>query len=794
MMTSRNPGCPRRQVSRWTIRLTVLLFVALLLTVGLCAGPGFVLAQSAGVVTSGSPSAPVRIVVKLAPDTSLIANGHAVPNDQRTPKAEGQTAGLSADRVTALVSDGVFRDDLSGLGLRQSAAVSALGIHVLELPAGTSSRDAIAHLQLQRGVLWAEEVQPVYASLVPNDPYYHDEWSPARIGLPSAWNVTTGSPSITIAVIDTGLAGTITDFAGRVVDPYSVVDGSPSWPYWNDTYGHGTAVAGVAASQGNNGVGMAGTAWGVSIMPVKISSQGSSDDVTLAQGVLYAVDHGADVINISFGGPGGSSTMQSAINTALSRGVVVVASAGNSGYSASGNISYPAAYPGVISVGATDSADAIASFSSTGSALALSAPGAGILSWNPAAGTNALSYWDGTSFSSPLVAGVAALMLSANPSLTPTQVKDLLEQTALDLGSPGPDQYFGHGRVRADAAVAAAVALATTTTTSGSTTTTLAGGTARYEQTAPAVKYAGTWSTSSATSYSGGSMKYTSTSGASATVSFTGTGLTWIARTGSQYGKAQVTLDGNAPIIVDLYGASAGYQTAVWNTGVLFYGTHTVKIAYTGRKNPASTYTYIDVDAFDVYTDGSGSPVTTTTTTTATTEPVTTTTTSDAPTTTTQSSTTTTSGSTTTTLPGGTARYEQTDPSLKCLGTWTTSSASLYSGGSMKYTSSAGASVTVAFTGTGLTWIARTGSQYGKAQVTLDANTPVIVDLYSSSAGYRTPVWNSGVLSSGTHTVKIAYTGQKNPASTYTYVDVDAFDVRGTLASAVTMGIGGVTP
>ena len=302
--------------------------------------------------------------------------------------------------------------------------------------------------------------------------------------------------------------------------------------------------------------------------------------------------------------------MQSAVNYALAHNVVVVASAGNSGPGA--GVAYPAAYPGVISVGATDSSDKIASFSSTGPGIVVSAPGVNILTWNVTSSETTPAYWDGTSFSSPMVAGVVALMRSVNSSLTPSQVMTILEQTALDLGTPGYDQSYGYGRVRADLAVAAAGGTPTTTsssttsttsatTTSSTTSTTLpSGGTTRYEETNVNLLYAGTWTTLSGSTYSGGSFAYTSTAGASVTATFTGTHLTWIAKTGPSYGRARVTLDGGTPVMVDLYNPNMLAQQQVWNTGTLVSGNHTVKIEWTGQKNALSSYAYVDLDALDV--------------------------------------------------------------------------------------------------------------------------------------------------------------------------------------------------
>src|SRR3990170_879710 len=176
-----------------------------------------------------------------------------------------------------------------------------------------------------------------------------------------------------------------------------------------DTYGHGTHVAGIAAATAGNGVGVAGVCPRCTILAVKVfaDGSGSTSDFTVAQGIVWAVDHGANVVNLSLGGPGSSAVAQAAVDYAWSRGVVVVAAAGNSG---SSTLSYPAAYPNAIAVSATNSSDGLAGFSSYGSWVDLSAPDQGILSTVPGGD---YASWSGTSMATPVVAGAAGLAFSA---------------------------------------------------------------------------------------------------------------------------------------------------------------------------------------------------------------------------------------------------------------------------------------------------------------------------------------------------------------------------------------------
>ena len=369
--------------------------------------------------------------------------------------------------------------DLRLFGLEAARPLGHDGTYVLEVAADTDSdvEETLDTVRRLPGVVWARETAPRRACLIPDDPFYPPnsgvgQWSLPRIGIPEAWDLETGSAEVIVAILDTGIDQYRSDFAGRIVSPYNAIERGTAWPSWRDNMGHGTAVAGVAVAQGNDEQGMAGVAWNVKIMPVKIADdQGRSDDSILAEGLYWAVDHGADVINISFAGDQVTATEADAIRYAVQRGVTVVAAAGNN-YSSF--VYYPAALPGVIAVGATARIppDSRASFSAIGNDLDLVAPGTEIFSHN--LGTSSWGSWQGTSFSSPLVAGVAALVRSAEPALTGAQVADVLTGSAEDLGTAGWDREFGWGLVDAYAALekAGEVAQGTTTTTSSTTTTT----------------------------------------------------------------------------------------------------------------------------------------------------------------------------------------------------------------------------------------------------------------------------------------------------------------------------------
>jgi hypothetical protein len=230
---------------------------------------------------------------------------------------------------------------------------------------------------------------------------------------------------------------------------------------WYDPNGHGTHVAGVIAALAGNGIGGAGLAQGVRILPVRVlNPAGAGSDADLANGIVWAADHGAKVINLSVGSAQYSPAEAAAAAYATQRGALLVSASGN--YRTSGNpVMYPAAFPNVIGVGASDSENAIASFSNTGSYVDLAAPGVGIVSTY----RGGYSSMDGTSAATPMVSASAALVRAADPGLSPAQVTAILEQTALDIESPGKDAASGYGLVQPLAAVKRALAI-----TEGATT------------------------------------------------------------------------------------------------------------------------------------------------------------------------------------------------------------------------------------------------------------------------------------------------------------------------------------
>lgn len=348
-------------------------------------------------------------------------------------------AGLSDDELDKLVK--------AHGGKRRKLGQSRM--HIVDLPPGLSEQDAVAKLSRRPELKFAEVDRKVYVSMAVNDPYVGSAWHLGKIGADAAWDSTQGS-GVTIAVLDTGVNAAHPDLKDRLVAGFNVQDNNTDT---SDLCGHGTAVAGTAAASTNNGQGVAGVAGAAKIMPVRIVYKDASGACpayfsTIASGITYAADHGARIANVSFSGVAGSSAVKSAARYMKGKGGLVFVSAGNANIDE--NVTPDSAF---IVVSATDSSDAKSGFSSWGSFVSLAAPGSGIWTTNNALGYSA---WNGTSFSSPVTAGVAALMMAARPDLNADQLEALLFQTAVDLGSAGRDPVFGYGRVDAAAAVSVA--------------------------------------------------------------------------------------------------------------------------------------------------------------------------------------------------------------------------------------------------------------------------------------------------------------------------------------------------
>ena len=335
----------------------------------------------------------------------------------------------------------------------QARRVGKSDLHIIDLPGKVPETAVLALLKHNPHLKFVELDERVQPALVPNDPYNGSAWHLGKINAGAAWDKARGA-GVTIAILDTGVNSAHPDLAANMV---------PGWNFYNnnadssDVQGHGTAVAGTAAAATNNGLGVASVAGAARIMPIRISdANGYAYYSTIAQGITYAADKNVRVANVSFVGLAKSAAVISAAQYMKSKGGLVVVCAGN-------NSINEAITPttSMIVVSATDSNDAKASWSSYGTFVAIAAPGTGIWTTNRSGG---YSQWQGTSFASPVTAGVVALMMSANPTLPNAQIESLLYSTAVDLGAAGRDENFGHGRVNAAAAVNAAMAATVTDT------------------------------------------------------------------------------------------------------------------------------------------------------------------------------------------------------------------------------------------------------------------------------------------------------------------------------------------
>lgn len=388
-----------------------------------------------------------------------------IPNSD-TFSAPNTASGNLSTRVIVRLAPGTGAEAIAAQTGAQVLRKGPLNYATLQIPSNLDLQKALTELKQLPGVETAApsrlykvgEAGPAFqvSSLGSvADAGYKDQWGLDKTGVPKAWELGATGQGITIAVIDTGVDINHPDLKDKIVPGYNAITASTDLKSVRDNNGHGTHVAGIAAAA-RNGEGVVGVAYDAKIMPIKAMDRyGEGTDDVIADGIVWAADHGAKIINLSLGSDAQEEILKEAISYARARGSLIVAAAGNLQGDGSGTagIDYPAADPDVIAVTATDQNDKVAGFSKTGPQAVLAAPGVNILSDYWSANRSGYAYSDGTSMAAPLVAGAAALVWSQHPDWSAEQVRAVLESSAEDLGTSGRDEAYGYGRLNADWAV-----------------------------------------------------------------------------------------------------------------------------------------------------------------------------------------------------------------------------------------------------------------------------------------------------------------------------------------------------
>ena len=383
----------------------------------------------------------LTIVMALGLLVSII--GFASP----VPTVDAKSNDSAADRLLVKFEPGMSGNDKaqvhSQVGGKVETIIQGIGVNVVTVPHGQGATKSAAY-RMQKGVRYVEPDGVVQVADVPDDPYFNEQWGMTKVQAPEAWDITQGSPDVIIAILDTGIDMDHPDLAAKIISDANFSESPTS----NDIHSHGTHVAGIAAAITDNGNGVAGLGGDCSLMNAKVvGDNGSGYYSWIAEGIIWAADNGADVINLSVGGQSPSDILEDAVDYAWSKGVVVVAGAGNNGWSAP---FWPAYYDNCIAVGATMADDSLASFSQHGSWVDVAAPGSGIYSTVP---NDQYDYKQGTSMASPHVAGLAGLLFSTTTDSNGNgrvndEVRHIIEATCDDVGID-----VAYGRINAYEAV-----------------------------------------------------------------------------------------------------------------------------------------------------------------------------------------------------------------------------------------------------------------------------------------------------------------------------------------------------
>ncbi len=419
-------------MSQWKYASVIVSALAGSLTLAACGGP---------------------VIGAKAPARAQIAS------ERPLMQAKNAFADAPAEMIVATEGDRVPAPKVSGASHLDSFSFRGMTYHLFDVGQKNMLQRVLGSLRGQAGIKHADPNTMMYALGGPtNGEAPDDEFFPLQYGLlqknvPQAWKITTGDPNLIVAVVDTGIDYTHPDLKDRVVlgqdftfRPGMIFNRKDKNGPMDDN-AHGTHCAGIIGATANNSVGIAGVAPGVKLMAVKVlTAKGGGTEYDVMKGVAYSITNGAKIVSMSLGGTATTSVERKFYEAAVMSGALVVAAAGNS----ADGLGFPAAYPGVLSVGATDSGGGLAKFSNHDASMSVTAPGVGILSTIPG---DTYAKFSGTSMAAPYVAGVSALVWSQHPDWTAQQVKEQLERTAKDMGAPGVDPMFGHGEVDVTAAL-----------------------------------------------------------------------------------------------------------------------------------------------------------------------------------------------------------------------------------------------------------------------------------------------------------------------------------------------------
>lgn len=401
------------------------------------------------------------LAVDAAPAAGEFATGHVMA--KYAPGALADKAGQKRlAQALALMQAGA-PEAPSTQPAQDRAAAQAIGMdRWVRIPIPETADPVQVALALQAAWDGFEivEADPIgsLADITPNDPLFSLQYAlqntgqlagtiDADIDATGAWPIVTQNPEFIIGFLDGGVYDTHPEIAGRILPGWNVPQNNANT---TDICGsHGTHVTGIAMATGNNAVGIAGVCWNAKSLPVVIVNPCTGQESWLADGITWAVDQGADVLNLSVQYSTGTQYLHDAVLYAAAHGVPMVAATGNSAAA----VAYPAKWPETIAVGATTQTDTRWTSSNWGPEIDLCAPGSQVYSLS---GTNTYAYKSGTSMAVPHVVGVVALMRAVSPQIPADTIRTILQATAYDIDTPGNDQYTGWGRLDAAMAVAAA--------------------------------------------------------------------------------------------------------------------------------------------------------------------------------------------------------------------------------------------------------------------------------------------------------------------------------------------------